>query len=400
VILPLAILAASVSAQSWAPRWTPPADCPKASSLASQEPLFSIQEFKPVPAEGFPLPEDDLSRASALEASAKTRAYWKARPEGSATIAGRTYSSAKILASLEAFEALISRGLSPADLRRELDARFDLFQAVDAQGGTSGTITAYYDPELALEAGPGYSAILAKPADLVKVPPGQGFDWGHKDATGKLVPHFSRKEISGGALDKQGLELFYTRHPTDLLILQTEGSGWGKKPDGSRVRIAFDGANGHPFRSVGRMLLDCGLVPRGTDNLELLNYLKSQPFERERALVDWNPRYVFFRAAEGNGGPWGATGVELVAGRSIAVDPTQVPLGLPGVLSSRKPVANDDGSIREFKDFTRFIFTHDVGSAIRGPVRVDLFWGSGPLATAEAHRMMTPGRLFVFLLKP
>ena len=70
------------------------------------------------------------------------------------------------------------------------------------------------------------------------------------------------------------LELLWTRHASELLVLQTQGSGWARLADGRRLRIAFDGSNGHPFRSVGQVLLDCGLVPRGTDQEGLLRYLR------------------------------------------------------------------------------------------------------------------------------
>ncbi|MBI4677773.1 MAG: MltA domain-containing protein [Elusimicrobia bacterium] len=170
-------------------------------------------------------------------------------------------------------------------------------------------------------------------------------------------------------------------------------------PDGTKVRLSFNGANGHPFRSVGKTLIDCGLIPAGTDSMGILSYLKSQALARETELVGVNPRYVFFKQVASSGGPWGASGVELVAGRSVASDPKQVRLGLAGILVSRKPVASEDGTLQGYEDFTRFVFTHDVGSAIRGPVRLDVFWGRGARAEAEAHRMMFPGKLTVIVLK-
>jgi len=87
----------------------------------------------------------------------------------------------------------------------------------------------------------------------------------------------------------------------------------------------------------------------------------------------------------------------LTPGRSIAVDPQYVPLGLFGLLKSKRPVAQDHGL--DFKDFTRFIATHDTGSAIRGPGRVDLFWGSGGTAETEASSMKAPGELYLFIAK-
>ncbi|MBI5882011.1 MAG: MltA domain-containing protein [Elusimicrobia bacterium] len=367
----------------------------------SVEPSFEIKELKPW-AE-VPLPQDDLSAASAVEAAGKTRDYWAGRPpEEKVVIGGRTYSAAHMARSFSALGSLLSRALSAAALKAEIEKAFDIYQAVKPDGTLEGTMTAYYDPEIPVgRVGSTGVPIHARPSDLVRVDPSLGlpFDYGRVDSQGKLVPHAARREVNAGALAEQGLELYATRHPTDLLNLQTEGSGWGVLPGGGRVRLIFNGTNGHPFRSVGKTLIDCGLIPAGTDSFGILNYLKSQTLEREIELVDVNPRYVFFKEVASTGGPWGATGVELVAGRSVASDPKQVRLGLAGILVSRKPVASEDGTFQGFLDFTRFVFTHDVGSAIRGPVRLDVFWGRGAKAEAEAHRMLFPGKLTVIVLK-
>ncbi|MBI5623945.1 MAG: MltA domain-containing protein [Elusimicrobia bacterium] len=367
----------------------------------SEEPSFEVKELKPW-AE-VPLPQDDLAASSAVEAAEKTRAYWAARPgDEKVAVGGLTYTAAHMVRSFSALAALLSQGLPAKELKARLERDFDVYQAVKPDGGLSGTMTAYYDPEIPVSGvGQAGVPIHARPADLVRVDPASGlsFDWGRPDGHGGLAPHASRREVDAGALAGQGLELYSTRHPTDLLNLQTEGSGWGVLPGGRRVRLAFNGANGHVFKSVGKTLIDCGLLPAGTGSFAILDYLKSQTLERELELVGFNPRYVYFKEVASTGGPWGATGVELVAGRSVASDPKQVRLGLAGILVSRKPVAAEDGTFQGFSDFTRFVFTHDVGSAIRGPVRLDVFWGRGAKAESEAHRMLFPGKLTIIVLK-
>lgn len=379
-------------------------ECPPGSprrypigSDATKEPGFAIKELQP--RSSVPLPREDLAAASAIAAASRTQAYWRGRPaQEKVSVGGRTYTAAHMVKSFAALQELLARRLGPAELKAELEERFDIYQAVKPDGGVSGTMTAYYDPEISMgPAGAAGVPIHAKPADLVKVDPSLGFDYGRVGPDGKLIPYHSRKQINEGALQGQGLELYSTPHPVDLLDLQTEGSGWGVFPGGARKRIAFNGANGHVFRSVGKTLMDCGLIAPGTD---WIAYLKSQTLAREIELVDVNPRYVFFRELSSSGGPWGATGVELVAGRSVAADPRQVPLGLPGILVSRKPVADEDGVVQGYEDFTRFVFTHDVGSAINGAVRLDVFWGAGRKAQAEARRMMFPGQLTIIVLRP
>ncbi|MBI4377148.1 MAG: MltA domain-containing protein, partial [Elusimicrobia bacterium] len=278
-----------------------------------------------------------------------------------------------------------------------------VFEAVGEDGGREGTITGYYEPEILAQpfASEGLIPVYSRPPELERVDPGLGldFDYGHRDAEGRLEPFYSRAEIAQGALSGRGLELFWTRHPTDLMVLQTQGSGWALFPGGSRRRLSFDGANGHRFRSVGQRLIDCGLIAPGTDPIDILRYLRSRSPEREAELVNINPRYVFFASSE-SGAATGAAGVELVPGRSVAVDTRHLPLGLSAFLMSRRPVAGDDGRLEGQRDFSRFVFTHDVGSAIRGGVRLDLFWGAGPRAQAEAHRMWSPGKLWVLVLRP
>ena len=224
---------------------------------------------------------------------------------------------------------------------------------------------------------------------------GTDFDYGRYDEAGKLVRHYSRAEIHAGRLSGQGLELVWSAHPSQIMLLQIQGSGVLRFPDGDYIRAGFDGANGHPFRSVQKILIDCGEIP-GMSFKDFIKYLSAQGLREER-LADLNPRYIFFKRRPKDSLPYGAIGRTLTAGRSIAVDPKYVPLGLFGLLKSKRPVAQGDGLA--FKDFNRFISTHDTGSAIRGPGRVDLYWGTGPVAETEASSMKAPGELYLFISK-
>ena len=128
-----------------------------------------------------------------------------------------------------------------------------------------------------------------------------------------------------------------------------------------------------------------------------ISYLSGLPPGREERLTDLNPRYIFFQTRPKDALPYGAISRPLTPGRSIAVDPQYVPFGLFGLLKSRRPVAQDHGL--DFRDFTRFIATHDTGSAIRGPGRVDLFWGAGDAAETEASSMKAPGELYLLVIR-
>ncbi len=129
---------------------------------------------------------------------------------------------------------------------------------------------------------------------------------------------------------------------------------------------------------------------------DFIKYLSAQG-PREERLIDLNPRYVFFKERPKDSAAYGAIGQALVPGRSIAIDPKYIPYGLFGLLKSRRPVLQGDGLA--FRDFSRFISTHDTGSAIRGPGRVDLFWGTGDTAETEASSMKASGELYLLVLK-
>src|SRR6185436_1223123 len=137
--------------------------------------------------------------------------------------------------------------------------------------------------------------------------------------------------------------------------LQIEGSGWGVLPGGRRFLLASTGVNAYSFKSVSRALFACKITPRLLGPIELAAFLKSQTFEREQRMVDLNPRYVFFRTGEG--GPRGAAEIELVGGRSIAIDPSQVPMAQAGLLLSKRPISTPDGEISGARDFARWVFT-------------------------------------------
>jgi membrane-bound lytic murein transglycosylase A len=378
--------------------------CPKLNKLKSSEGYAdepAVKEVAQVGAEALPLPADDLERAGLLEVLNTNLDYWNARPDSAKIQLGPdSYDAPRLRKTIKALQELFASELPPAALRQALQDRFRLYRASADDGTGKTVITGYYEAELRVTRAPDAEhkyAIHLKPADLVKTTPAMGveFDYGRYDAAGKLVPHYSRQEIHGGALAGQGLELVWSAHPSQIMLLQIQGSGLLRFPDGDYVRAGFDGANGHPFRSVQKILMDCGETPSMSFK-DFIAYLSAQG-PREERLADLNPRYIYFRERAKDSRPYGAIGRALTPGRSIAIDPKHIPLGVFGLLKSRRPDASGGGLA--FKDFSRFISTHDTGSAIRGPGRVDLFWGAGAAAETEASSMKAPGELFLFILK-
>jgi len=194
----------------------------------------------------------------------------------------------------------------------------------------------------------------------------------------------------------RGLELFWLRNPVDGFFLHVQGSGQIRLPDGQVQRVNYAGSNGYPYYSIGRVLLEEGRLPRDAMSLQgLRRYFRDHPEETARVLYR-NPRYVFFRPVAQ--GPQGNLGVLLIPGRSIATDQRLFPPGGLAFVQMQQPVFNAQGEITAWQSAARFVLNHDTGSAITGPGRVDLFWGSGPQAEMAAGHMQHTGKLF-FLLK-
>jgi len=214
---------------------------------------------------------------------------------------------------------------------------------------------------------------------------------------GELVPYYSREEIDQKrVLEGRGLEIAWLKDPVDLFFLHVQGSGQILLTDGSALRVGYAASNGRPYRSIGRLLLDEGKIPEGEMSLSaLVEYLHRHPEEQTR-ILNHNESYIFFRVVAD--GPLGSLDQVLTPGRSVATDPRLYPPGALAYLVSRKPVPGAaDGEIA-WEPMERFVLNQDSGGAIRGPGRVDLFWGSGANAGRLAGKIRQPVRLF-FLLK-
>lgn len=267
----------------------------------------------------------------------------------------------------------------------------------------SGLLTGYYEPELA-----GSTArsdefpvpVIGRPSDLLNIVdesqrgarPNRLTHARRSPDTGALEPYFTRQEIETGALEGRGLDIAYVADWVDLFFMQVQGSGLIRFPDGNAIRLTYAGKNGHPYTSIGRHLIDTGVFTPESMNLAALSaWLKSNP-ERARPLLWRNLSYVFFRilGSETETSTLGTNEISLVQLRSLAVDTTFHQLGMPVYVSSRSLCHVDGNS----EGFHRLMVAHDVGSAINGPERGDLFCGSGDNAGAIAGMTKHPVRFF------
>jgi membrane-bound lytic murein transglycosylase A len=286
------------------------------------------------------------------------------------------------------------------DARAFFESHFRPHLATD-RCNPEGLFTGYFEAELRgarTESARYHVPIYARPTDLVAVDLGE-FKQDLKGQTifgrityNTLAPYPTRAEIERGALKGKGLEIAWADDAVDAFFLHIQGSGRIVLDDGSVIRVGFAGRNGHDYTSIGRELIRDGEMTRDKVSMQSIRaWLAAHP-ERGIELMRRNASYIFFRVLDGDG-PVGAQGVALTPGRSLAVDPDFVPLGAPVWLDTADPL---DAA----RPLRRLLVAQDTGSAIKGPVRGDLFWGYGRAAAERAGRMNVRGRYYILLPVP
>ena len=200
----------------------------------------------------------------------------------------------------------------------------------------------------------------------------------------RIVPYDSRAEIEARAAAPV---LAWVEDPVELFFLQIQGSGRIELESGERLRLGYADQNGHPYRSLGRHLVERGELKLEQASMQGIRaWALANPQKLQEAL-NVNASYVFFRELAGGDGPLGALGAPLSAGYSIAVDPRHVPLGAPVHLATTFPLST--------QPLERLVVAQDTGGAIRGAVRADFFWGTGEEAGSLAGRMRQQGRMWL-----
>jgi membrane-bound lytic murein transglycosylase A len=262
--------------------------------------------------------------------------------------------------------------------------------AATSTASNAGLLTGYYEP--ILPARREADATFAYP--LYRLP-------AELERGGAARPWFTRQEMDTTASQAQqalqGRVIAYLQSPLDALALQIQGSGQldlvqtdgSNKPIHQRIRLAFAGSNNQPYKSVGAWLRDQHGV-RDVSWPSIKAWAATHP-EQVNALMWSNPRVVFFKeSAAFNGGPVGAQGIPLTAGRSIAVDPKSLPYGTPVWLVSSGASLN----------LKRLVIAQDTGAAIVGAVRADYYVGSGDAAGEIAGKLKQGLQLWALWPKP
>lgn len=241
--------------------------------------------------------------------------------------------------------------------------------------------------------------IYGRPTDLVNVDLGQ-FDPSLKNRRiigrlqkNQLVPYYTRAEINKGAITEKAPVLVWVNSHIDRQFLEIQGSGTVELDDGSQIYLNYAGENGAPYTSIARVLIDKGVMTKHNASMQRIkHYLEKNPQEMDKVL-NQNKSFVFFQTL-GSEIAFGAQGVALTPGYSLAIDRKWIPMGAPLWLQTTRPAKEPAA---QEKPLRRLMIAQDTGGAIRGLVRGDVYWGAGETATFIAGHMKNPGHYWLFL---
>ncbi|MDE0035613.1 MAG: MltA domain-containing protein [Deltaproteobacteria bacterium] len=363
-------------------------------ALAALPLLGACQPVQPPAPSATPEPpgevRDDLDLNSLRAAVAESLRFLDAVP-GERLLGEwpRKVTAEDVRASLTEFVALLDEPPEPdGGWPHRVAERFDFFPAPRSAALDDVLFTGYYQP--VIDASPVETSdhrypVYREPDEL------RGRRGRARKAAG-----YSRHDIDVlGTLRDKGYEIAWLRDPVDRFFLHIQGSGLLRMTDGRELPLNFAASNGRRYTSIGKVLIDEGKLDRESMSMQRIRaYLAEFPGERE-ALFARNERYVFFRLGEE--GPLGSLGVPLTAGRSAATDHRFYPKGALLFVETETPVVGERGELAGLRPFVRFVLNQDTGAAIRGPARVDLYFGSGDEAGEQAGYMKSTGRLYLLL---
>lgn len=380
-----------------------PADLP-APSPAPAPPVVPTPApiTAPVPSPDKPAP------VAAGSATVLTRATWDNLPDWRTEDPAQAWTA--FLASCGALKhrqgwrevCAVALKLSNPDretARRFFEVNFTPYLLSNPGDGHEGLITGYYEPLLRGSRKPTKRyryPLYGVPDDLLVIdlaeqhPELKGIRLRGRIDGRRVVPYYDRAQIESGEAAVRGREIVWVDDEIDLFFLQIQGSGRIQLDNGEIMRVGYADHNGHPYRSIGRVLVERGELPLERASMQGIKGWTRQNPGKISELLHHNASYVFFRELPaGLSGPLGALGVPLTARRSVAVDARFVPLGAPVYIATTWP--------NSARPLNRLMLAQDTGSAIRGAVRADYFWGFGEDATREAGRMKQPLRMWVLL---
>jgi membrane-bound lytic murein transglycosylase A len=317
------------------------------------------------------------------------------------------FTAAHLIASHELFLNFLHKNPSRKELNRFVASNYEVYQSVGSNRKREVLFTGYYEPIVLGSLIPTEDyrfPVYATPSDLITIDlslfserfSGEKIVGRYTGNT--IVPYYERKEISELEIfSETSKTIAWLKDPVDLFFLQIQGSGRVLLPDGDQINLHYHATNGHPYRSIGKLLIDEGKIDREEMSMQKIrSYLHENPHEMDR-ILNHNPSYVFFKLEEE--GPLGYLQVPLTAERSLALDRRIFPPSAMVYIETSRPVLDPGGHIKSWEALKGFVLNQDTGGAIRGPGRADLFWGNGPYAELAAGHMQHTGAFYFLVLK-
>lgn len=309
-----------------------------------------------------------------------------------------TYGGAK-----EDWLGTCERANTAKNARHFFESEFEPFRVRDPVR-PDGLFTGYFEPEaLGSRTRDAEFAVpvYRRPPDLVALDEAAqkiaGVKYGRVTADGPSA-YRTRKEIEQGALEGKGLEIVWLKDWADAFFIHVQGSGRVRLPDGSALRLGYAAKSGQPYTGIGGVLVERGVLTKDNMSMQSIRaWMKDNP-QAARELMWENKSFVFFREVpidDPNLGAPGAQDVPLTPFRSLAVDRGLWMFGTPMWIDTQAPVDRE-----WMTPFRQLMIAQDTGTAIKGHVRGDVYWGWGDMAALTAGHMKSPGRMIVLLPKP
>jgi membrane-bound lytic murein transglycosylase A len=357
-----------------------------------------------------PISFDDLAGFAEDDHLAAFRA-WRRSAEALAKDLAPTRPGAAVpLALRQAARRALASDIADKEAALEFFRRhFRPYRIGPEDGRSAGFVTGYYEPLLtgSLSPSPDHSApVLGRPDDLVSFAPGEApphFDpslsGARRGADGRLAPYPDRAALEAAAEEGALRPILWLKDHVELFLAQVQGSARVALPDGRGIRLAYDGRNGRPYTSIGRLLIEAGAIKENEMSLAALKaWLRGhgqRRGEEGRALMQRNRSYVFFKIEENfepTDGPTGGAGIALTPLRSIAIDRRLWPYHALFFIDADLPWRG-----RSTAPFRRLMIAQDTGSAILGRARADIFFGTGEEAGERAGDIRHDAQFAVLL---
>lgn len=395
--------------------------CARSSLKSSNQVMRKIDNFDKV------LIEDDLGYPSLLVALEENIKFISEKlPSDHIFYFGpREISKDKYVSALNDLLVDGKNDLSGEKFKQKLKSKFEAYEVYGTENWGQVFITSYFEPVIMGSKKPDkkYSKpIYGTPKDLVAIdldsfipikpeleeilnkPMEQRSKKNilrgriYKDdrsGASSVSAYFSRADVDEKGLKKEAEVLAWV-DPVDAFFLEIQGSGVVKFKNGQEIHVGYAAQNGHPYVAIGKFMPST--IPKDKVSMQVIeSYLRSLPEVDAKKLMQMNPSYVFFQKVDKAGVTF--LGSKVINGRTIATDKSLFPKGALAYLTFDKPIfdSKEADEPSSFLKSSRFVLDQDTGGAIRGPGRVDLFWGRGDEAKQVAGVMKSQGRLVYFV---